>query len=180
MGAMRGVRCAALALLVAGCSFDASAPGADDEVGPADAAAPPPVVPIHLRVSAWIDGRSRLILSGDQVAWLHLDYSAPGRLDGAFLPTTIDGTDWFPRWPDEPDSENRDCGCRSLDAWVGLPAPVPRAATTATVTPVAMRGAARVIEQATVANDFAVVIELDDNASAGAETYVVDIDVAPL
>ena len=58
--------------------------------------------------------------------------------------------------------------------------PVPRAATSTTVTPVDMRGAATVVEQATVANDFAVVIELDDNQDAGAETYVVDIDVEPI
>jgi hypothetical protein len=57
---------------------------------------------------------------------------------------------------------------------------VPRAATATTVTPVHMRGAATVVEQATVANDFAVVVELDDNGAAGAETYVVDIDVEPL
>ena len=168
-----------MVLLAAGCSFDASAP--DGKLGGADpGVSPSPAEALHLQVSAYIDGRSRLILSGSAVQWLHLDFSAPGRLDGAALPTTIDGVDWFPAWPDEPDPENRDCGCRSLDAWSGLAVPVPRTDTTTTVTPaVEMRGAARVIEQATVANDFAVVIELDDNGDAGAETYVLDIDVEP-
>lgn len=176
---MGRVRCAALLLLVAGCSFEASAP--DGKLSAADAdVAPPTYEPLHLQVSAYIDGRSRLILSGSAVQWFHLDFSAPGRLGGAALPTTIDGADWFPSWPDEPDAENRDCGCRSLDAWSGLAVPVPRTDSTASVTPaVEMRGTARVIEQATVANDFAVVIELDDNGDAGAATYVLDIDVEP-
>ncbi|HEU5055607.1 MAG TPA: hypothetical protein VFU21_03755 [Kofleriaceae bacterium] len=179
---MRGVRRAALLLtLVVGCGFDASAPGGEPAGAAPDAAAPAPPSPLHLRVSAWIDGRSRIILSGSELQWFHLDYSAPGRLDGATLPTEIDGAEWFPTWPDEPDPENRDCGCRSLDAWDGLAAPVPRVQTATTVTPVGeMRGAARVIEQATVANDFAVVVELDDNGDAGAATYMVDIAVEPL
>lgn len=177
---VRGVRSTALVLsLVAGCSFEASAPGGTG--APPDGSVAPPFEGLRFQVSAWIDGRSRLVLSGSQLEWFHLDFSAPGRLDGNFLPTVIDGADWFPTWPDEPDSENRDCGCRSLDAWSGLPVPIPRADTTTTVTPAAeMRGVARVIEQATVANDFAVVIELDDNGDAGAETYLVDIAVEPL
>ncbi len=176
------MRCAPLLLLVwAGCSFDSSAPSdPTGQVDGADAAAVP-AEPLHLRVSAFIDGRSRIVLSGSELHWFHLDYSAPGRLDGAFLPTSIDGVDWLPSWPDQPDSENRDCQCRSLDAFAGLAVPVPHQATTTSVTPVGdMRGAARVIEQATVANDFAVVVELDDNDDAGAETYVVDIAVEPL
>lgn len=177
---MRGGRCAALLLLVAGCSFESGAPGSSPAAGGPDAAIAPPPEPLHLRVTAFIDGRSRLILSGSQVQWFHLDYSAPGRLNGANLPTTLDGVDWWPSWPDDPDPENRDCGCRSLDAWGGLTVPVPRAASNTTVTPVDMRGAATVVEQATAANDFAVVVELDDNGDAGAETYVVDIDVEPL
>jgi hypothetical protein len=112
--------------------------------------------------------------------WFHLDHSAPGRLDGSFLPTMFGAKEWLPSWPDQPDSENRDCQCRTLDAWSGLPVAVPRAATSATVTPVDVRGAASVIEQATVGNDFAVIIELDDSDSSGAATYVVDIDVEPL
>lgn len=174
---LRGVHWAALLAMLAGCSFESSAPSEPEPAGAADAAAPPES--LHLRVSAFIDGRSRLILSGGQLQWFHLDYSAPGRLDGAMLPTVIDGAEWSPSWPDDPDSENRDCGCRTLDAW-SLAVPVPRVATTATVTPVEMRGAAQVIEQATVANDFAVVVELDDNQAAGAETYVLDIDVTAL
>jgi len=180
-GRMGGARTAALLMLVAACSFESSAPS--DPTGQVDGpdAAGLPAEPVYLRVGAFIDGRSRLVLSGSELHWFHLDYSAPGRLDGAFLPTNIDGVDWLPSWPDQPDSENRDCGCRSLDAFAGLAVPVPRQATATSVTPVGdMRGAARVIEQATVANDFAVVIELDDNDDAGADTYVVDIAVEPL
>ena len=174
------MRVAAL-LLAVGCSFETSAE-APDPGGFAgdrpDATAPASPEPLHLRVSVLIDGRSRLILSGSQLEWYHLDYSAPGRHDHQTLPTLVDGLEWWPTWPDQPDSENRDCGCRSLDAWSGLTVPVPEVATTATVTPVGeMRGVAQVIEQATVANDFAVVVELDDNQTAGATTYVLDIDV---
>lgn len=181
---MRGVEGAALLLLVAGCSFESAAPGGPlGEGGGADAAALAPPEPLHLRVSAFIDGRSRLVLSGSQVRWFHLDFSAPGRLgtdDGErdSQPTLIDGLEWWPTWPDVPDSENRDCGCGTVDAWTDLAVPVPQGASTAIVTPVGeMRGAARVIEQATVANDFAVVVELDDNQTAGGTTYVIDIDV---
>lgn len=176
---MRGARTLALLALVAGCSFETSAPANLDDVGGTVDAAPAPALPLHLRVNALIDGRSRLILTGDQLYWFHLDYSAPGRLDGNTLPTTIDGVDWFPSWPDVPDAENRDCDCRSLDAWSGLSVPVPRVASAASVSG-DMRGAASVVEQATIDNDFSVVIELDDNESSGAAPYVVDIAVEPL
>ena len=62
-------------------------------------------------VRADIDGHSELILSGNSAKWYHIDFAAPGRLGGKNEPTIINGTEWFPVWPQP--GENRDCGCYS-------------------------------------------------------------------
>lgn len=60
-------------------------------VGTAEAVAPTGGL---IRVQAWVDGRSQLVLQGDTARWHHFDYAAPGRLGFANAPTTIDGVDW--------------------------------------------------------------------------------------
>ena len=61
----------------------------------------------YLTVRALIDGRSQLVVNGNDVFWHHFDFAAPGRHEGANEPTLINSETWFPEWPDFPTQENR-------------------------------------------------------------------------
>lgn len=93
----------------------------------------------------------------------------PGRLDFEFRPTVINGVDWFPTWPDVPDTENRCGDCFSLDTFMGVSPPLPLATTTTTLTVIRSRGQTKVIQLPSVSNDFTLIIEFDDNPPSGAD-----------
>ena len=63
-----------------------------------------PAAPAVLPKTA--NGRSKLVIRPDSIQWDHLLNTRPGRwrYDGLFKvpghPTTINGTPWLPRWPD--------------------------------------------------------------------------------
>lgn len=171
-------RVAASCLLVA-CQFRPGVVDIDASV-PADAA--PDLAPdgkpdpLTLRVGAWMDGRSQLVFQGSTVHWHHYDYAAPGREAFVNKPTTFDGVEWLPTWPDQPDAENRFCDCDS-SSYETLPISVPTYPTTTTVTPVAVRAAPSVIQQATAANNWTLIVELSDLGSGGSFADVVDITI---
>ena len=76
---------------------------------------------IVYNVAALIDGVSYLIIKGDEVQWFHTENAAPGRHGFANEPTVINGTEWIPEWPDEPDAENRNCQCFSSELEDAIP-----------------------------------------------------------
>ncbi len=124
-------------------------------------------------IEAYIDGRSELTLRGygwGIMRWSHYDWAAPGRLNGAFLPTRVGPDAWYPDWPDVPDSENRDCHCFSsiashyLFLWPGPYDLDPRL----------RRG--RGTASATMVSASDVIISFNDNAFPGAEWYTVSLD----
>jgi hypothetical protein len=126
-----------------------------------------------LTVSAYIDGRSQLILQGDAVHWHHLDFAAPGRLEGADNPTYLNWAAWYPAWPDSPDAENRDCNCDS-SAYVGLQ-PLAMQDQIASLEIVRARDRVAIVQQPDAANAYTLIIEFDDGAPAGATWYEVDV-----
>ena len=128
-----------------------------------------------IRVRAWVDGRSQLILQGDTAQWHHFDYAAPGR-EFANEPTTIDGVSWFPTWPDVPDVQNRDCNCDS-DTFTGVNPPVPPADVVVSLIPVQARGPVSMVQLPSAENDYTLIVQFNDNAPPGAAWYVIDINV---
>ena len=62
-------------------------------------------------IQADIDGQSDLILTGATAHWYHMDFNAPGTSIGQNLPTVINGTDWYPTWPQS--GTNSNCNCDS-------------------------------------------------------------------
>lgn len=54
-----------------------------------------------LRIIAFIDGLSHLVVQGDEIRWHNEQHAAPGRLAGAKFPTIINGERWQPQWPTE-------------------------------------------------------------------------------
>ncbi len=154
---------------------------------PADAAqvvadASPPDAPQNfaLRVSAYVDGRSRLRFRGTTVQWEHLEFAAPGREQGATTPTKLGTVDWQPVWPDVPTAENRDCNCKS-SVYTELPVGIPRAPSTAALTAVQARKMPSIVQQPSADNDYTLVVELTDLGFSGSSTNIVDIavNVAP-
>jgi len=138
-----------------------------------------PTLPDGLKVRALIDGRSRLVIQGDSVHWQHLDFAAPGRWQDPDTqraydePTYLNGIAWFPVWPDQPDRENRDCGCDS-SATSGMP-PLARQSQPVTLGIEQARGQVTVVQQPEAANNFTLTIEFDDNPQGGAEWYEVTL-----
>lgn len=129
-------------------------------------------------IEAYVEGRSRLIIQGDTAQWRHLEGVAPGRFGSPDRPTIINDAQWFPRWPDVPDPNNRDCNCLS-SVFTGVQPPLPAATLAVGLRVLEARGGVSVVENPSGANGFRAVIEFDDRQRTGAARYLVEFDVRP-
>ena len=102
----------------------------------------------RLHLKAHIDGRTHLMVRRDSVQWLQLDYAAPGREGFVDFPTVVNGFDWMPRWPDQPDGENRDCYCTS-SSFQGFNPPMPAEERDVRLEVVSGRGEVTILEKPT-------------------------------
>jgi hypothetical protein len=135
-----------------------------------------------IEIQAHIDGRDRLIMKGDTIQWHHFDFAAVGRHLGSNSPTIIGdamGTilEWLPTWPSPPPDEIRFEAVSSV--LQGIIPPIPSDGVTWQIEKVFGRGEVRIIEQPTSINDFALIVEFDDNAPLGSNFYVVILSKAP-
>ena len=130
----------------------------------------------HVHVEAWMDGVSQLVITGNTLRWHHIEYAAPGREDPANYPTKLDGVDWFPVWPDEPDAENRDCNCDS-STYSGLTSAVPHVPATPMLTIIQARQMPSIVQAPTAANGYTLIVELDDAGPGGSAWHIIDIAV---
>jgi hypothetical protein len=133
-------------------------------------------VPTVLNIRAYMDGRSQLIIRGDALHWHHLDFDVPGRWEfaKASQPTWLNQVEWYPTWPDVPDSTNDFCDCDS-SSYRGVPM---LAGTNQRVwlDVVQGRGKVSVVQQPDADNDFTLIVELDDDEFDGAEWYEVNLN----
>lgn len=135
-----------------------------------------------ITIEALIDGRSQLLLQSNTAQWFHIDFAAPGRFEGVFEPTVINGVNWFPVWPDQPDSndpdsENRDCHCFS-DVFEDVVPGIPKQESNFDLEPIQVRGSANIVQFPTFQNDYTLIIEFDDNPIGAADDYVVKLTVS--
>jgi len=128
---------------------------------------------VTLDVRARIDGRSQLVIQGNRVYWHHLDFAAPGRLDYTNTPTHLNNLVWFPRWPDIPSTENRDCNCFSSTIR-GIPT-LPAIQQMVTLKAVRVRGEVAIVQQPNQSNGYTLIVEFNDNPQSGASWYFVDL-----
>jgi hypothetical protein len=132
-----------------------------------------------IHISAYVDGRSRLILAGDSAQWQHFDEAAPGRVAcDTGMPeqaTLVNGNPWLPNWSDAPTCENRDCGGCASDLLTGVTPALPSSDFAVLVNPIHARGQVSIVEFPGAANGYRVVVEFDDRAWSGAEWYDVDV-----
>jgi len=134
-----------------------------------------------LVVGVQIDGHSRLVIStGDaggpaQILWDHLYAARPGTAGGTY-PTTLNGCDWFPIWPDTP---NGSPGLCSPLAFAGFRFPIDGVS----LSQQAGRTPVTIVQQPSAANAFTLIVDFDDSAPAGADQYAVTlqgVSYAPL
>ncbi len=128
-----------------------------------------------LRVRAYVDGRSDLLLRGSSVQWHHFDWAAPGLWGGANEPTYLNSMPWTPVWPSP--GENVHCNCDS-----GLSPPVPTLPSRdQTVMLMVLRGrtpgGAVIKEQPTAANGYTLRVAFDD-AAGGAFFHEIGLTYA--
>jgi hypothetical protein len=125
-----------------------------------------------LRVQAYIDGRSDIVVSPAVTLWRHFDFDAPGRWNGATDPTILNTLNWFPTWPDVPDGLNTDCNCESSS--IATPVAVPLV-NSVSVTVNAARGAIAIIQHPSQDNGYQTILEFNDDPMAGAAWYDVTL-----
>ena len=124
-----------------------------------------------IRVRAYIDGRSQLMLSGNTAQWRHYEWGGPGYDDN--LPTTINSAPWYPQWSGDP----RDCGGCTSNVFTGVQPAISAVDQTVTLIPFDVRDSATIVQQPLASNDYTLIVELNDNVSSGGYWYTVDLDV---
>jgi hypothetical protein len=128
-----------------------------------------------LKVRAFVDGRSRLVIRGDKVYWHHMDFAAPGRHIDAEVPqpTYLNNVRWMPNWPDMPDLENRNCACGS-SSYAG--APILAGHDQSVYLAVSQgRDKVAVLQNPAAINDYTLIVEFDDNEQPGPAWYEVNL-----
>ena len=133
-------------------------------------------------IQAHIDGRDHLILKGDTIQWHHFDFSAVGRHIGSNAPTIVNGIqgtshEWLPIWPSPPPDEIRFEAFSSV--LQGVMPSIPSDGVPWQVEKVFGRGEVSIIEQPTLANDFTLIVEFNDNPIGGSTFYGVILLQAP-
>ena len=86
----------------------------------------------------------------------------------------INGEEWFPVWPDEPDSENNDCMCFS-DVLEGVVPSLTSTASDFDLEVIQVRQGVFIAQYPAAENDFTLIIEFDDNSADGAGDYIVEL-----
>ena len=119
----------------------------------------PDEVSLPLTVRAEIDGRSELLIQGNDVWWHHYDFEGPG-MWGDDQPTFLNGEMWYPNWPSE---ENAFCDCDSDKAPLIVPT-LKSDGSPITLQVLSARGTIVIVEQPSMANAFTARIEFNDPA----------------
>jgi len=127
-----------------------------------------------LRVRAFIDGDSRLVVQGDSLYWHHDGADAPGRTGGCNEPTYVNGMAWYPVWPDIPDAANRDCNCDSSDI-DNLAYPLLAQGQTVNMNVLQARYQVNIIQQPTAENDYTLIVDFNDGPPGGADWYEIEL-----
>ena len=113
---------------------------------------------IHFR--AFIDGSDKLHIRNGQICYEHLTYHFPGQQGEDRLPTTIDKTQWMPRWD----------GKKSLPFTLPNPLPV-GVPLDLSIEAIAVRGLVAIHEHPSPANNFALTLLINDDTNRGGAWY---------
>jgi len=128
----------------------------------------------RIRVEAYIDGRSRLIVQGNTIQWHQFEWNRPGQLGNELLPTSINDVQWFPEWPDPDGTEKSDAKNYS-GKFGALQPPLPATPVHVEVKRITGRGKIFVVQQPAANNQYTLIVEFNDNSFKGAAYYIVDL-----
>jgi hypothetical protein len=124
-----------------------------------------------IRVEAFIDGRSQLIIRGNTAQWRHFEANGPGYDDD--YPTIINGADWYPTWLG---GDPSDCqGCLS-SVFSGVCPGISAVEQNVTLSVIQARESATIIQQPSVDNSYTLIVEFNDNEPGGAAWYIIKLD----
>jgi len=124
-----------------------------------------------IRVEAFIDGRSQLIIKGNTAQWEHFDANGPGYDD--HYPTYINGVGWFPTWPGGDPSDCHGCFSGVFPAVCpGLSA----VTQTVTLNIIQARESVTIIQQPALANNYTLIVQFNDIVTGGADWYIIELD----
>jgi len=141
--------------------------------------APENAVTKSIVIETHIDGKSELHLRGNTAQWFHVDFSAPGRHhdndpNKRREPTVINDVEWYPDWPDQPDSANNHCKCLS-SIFEGVDPLIPNVANNFNLELIQAREYAGIVQYPAAENEFTLIIEFDDNSEGGSDDYIVKL-----
>jgi probable HAF family extracellular repeat protein len=139
-----------------------------------------PAAAYSLKVKAWIDGESQLVIQKNTVYWHNLSANAPGyeaqtKPLPTYLTTAQMGTvAWHPTgW------SNGTYGDTTSAPFTKLKLPLAAAGQTVKVTPISVRGNFTIAQQPTAANDYTLILDFDDKSLGGADWYEVSLEFIP-
>lgn len=128
-----------------------------------------------------VDGRDDLVIQGQNVHWLHLDWDPVGLHNENYPATIISGYDhgikktsgmeWIPSWP-----HGTKHGATS-SVYSNLIPPFPDGPVSVQLFVETGRGTVKIVQQPKPGNGNTLVVEFDDNAYGDSALYDVQIDV---
>ncbi len=123
-----------------------------------------------LRVEAYIDGKSQLLIQDGEVYWYNLEKSPPGipQNPDENFPTVLNGLDWLPIWNDPP---CQDC---ASSVYTNL---CPRLGTsdqTVILNTLQARGSVSIFQQPSSGNQHELIVEFNDPVGGGA-WYIIEL-----
>jgi probable HAF family extracellular repeat protein len=137
-----------------------------------------PAAAYVLKVKAWIDGHTQLIIQGNIVQWHNLSYVAPGYEAPygdppapTYLATkNMKSVAWNPAWP------SGTYGDTTSDKFMGLSAPLAAVDQPVTLTTKHARGPVTIIDQPSAGNGYRLVIDFNDESFDSAYWYEVSLE----
>lgn len=120
-----------------------------------------------LRVRGLFDGADALHIQGENLWITHYAYQLPGRWHGLEEPMFVNGEKWYPEWEGNQSDVLRGFG---PDAFPSEPVEVNLSVSSP------MMGKVEIFQQPAEANDFTLIVTVDDRAPEGAHWYTLDID----
>jgi probable HAF family extracellular repeat protein len=138
-----------------------------------------PAAAYALKVKAWIDGKSQLIIQGNTVQWHNSSFYAPGYETPygdppapTYLTTkNLKTVAWTPgTW------SGGTYGDTTSDKFTGLSAPLAAVEHVVTLTAKYARGSATITQQPSAVNKYALIVDFDDTAFDSASWYEISLE----
>jgi hypothetical protein len=126
-----------------------------------------------IRVEAYIDGRSQLIIRGNTAQWQHFADSAPGipQNPSENFPTIINSANWVPSWSGDPSN----CGGCFSSVFSGVCPGLSTVTQMVALNRIQTRDSVSIIQQPAAGNNYTLIVWFDD-PDPGGFWYIIELD----